>query len=96
MQCNMNNTDRALRSALGLVLIAVAIWLPAMAGYPLMALLTGAFGAANVFSGIFGFCFAYRLAGISSRKKLDDPSVVENLDDGIRPTSSIHHVDDAR
>lgn len=81
MQCNMNNTDRALRSALGLVLIAVAIWLPAMAGYPLMALLTGAFGAANVFSGIFGFCFAYRLAGISSRKKLDDPSVVENSAD---------------
>ena len=78
MQCNMNNTDRALRSVLGLVLIAVAIWLPAMGDYPLMALLTGAFGAANVFSGIFGFCFAYRLAGISSRRKLDNPSVVED------------------
>lgn len=67
MQCNMNNTDRALRSVLGVGLIVVAIWLPALAAYPMMAVLTAAFGGANVFSGIFGFCFAYRLAGISSR-----------------------------
>ena len=74
----MNNTDRVLRGSLGLVLIVVAIWLPAMGDYPMMALLTGAFGAANVFSGIFGFCFAYRLAGISSCRKQDNPSDVED------------------
>ena len=66
MQCNMNTTDRALRSVLGAGLVGVAIGVPAMADFPMMALLTGIFGGANVFSGIFGFCFAYRLAGVST------------------------------
>lgn len=85
MQCNMSNKDRAMRSVLGLGLIAVAIWLPAMADYPLMALLTGAFGGANVFSGIFGFCFAYSLAGVSSRADSKSlPSPVRSETDAAR------------
>jgi hypothetical protein len=67
MKRNLGNIDRGLRIVIGLVLIALAV--AGVIGW------WGWIGLVPLLTGLFRFCPAYRLLGVSTcqRKPLDKP-----------------------
>lgn len=60
MQCNVGKTDRTIRIVIGVLLIAVGLYMQSW---------WGAIGIIPLFTGTFRWCPPYQLLGINTDKK---------------------------
>lgn len=68
MKPNENGVDRALRLALGVVLLIVAFMMLDAGTGAITGIIAAIIGAVLLITGLVGFCPAYRLVGISTCK----------------------------
>jgi len=66
---NMHNIDRALRLALGLILIWIGFIDQGLISNQLISIAIGLFGVVNVVSAGAAFCPVYFMAGFSTRRE---------------------------
>jgi len=62
MKCNMGRTDRIIRVFIGLIIIAVGVYLKSW---------WGAIGLIPIFTAVIGWCGLYKIFGISTCKIKD-------------------------
>jgi len=69
MKTNEGGADRIVRVVLGLIALGLAfVEFEVMAGN-LLGIVIAALGAIALFTGIFGFCPAYKICGLSTSKE---------------------------
>ncbi len=70
MRANVGAIDRLLRIIVGVVLLLMTPQIGALAGFPLgVSTMWGWIGVVPLLTGLFSFCPAYSLLGISSCKR---------------------------
>lgn len=68
---NMCSLDRGIRFLLGIVLILVAFFVPAVSSNSLVYVLVVAFSAVNFISAGISFCPVYYVAGLSTTSEAE-------------------------
>lgn len=71
---NMHPIDQVLRVLLGIALIYIGFFNAELVTDALLGILLGAFGVMNLLSGIVGFCPVYRVAGLSTLRRVSADS----------------------
>lgn len=75
---NMCGFDKGCRFVLGIVLIIIVFYVPAVADNTLVSIIVAVFGAINILSASASFCPMYHVAGISSLSKPSETDVSES------------------
>ena len=70
MSANVGTIDRVLRIIVGIVLLLMTPQIGGMLGYPLnISTIWGWIGAIPLLTGLFGYCPAYSILGVSTCKR---------------------------
>jgi hypothetical protein len=74
MTSNMCGIDRVIRFILGILLVSVALFIPAISDDFIIQCLVIGFAAINFLSSLMSFCPVYAVAGFDTRKNISNPN----------------------
>jgi hypothetical protein len=69
MKRNVSKLDRIVRILLGIICSYIALFPTPVFANDMLRIFIGAFGAINLFTGIFAYCPLYKMANISTYKE---------------------------